>query len=667
MIQVVAKKASFVLAKAVQPGVAWEILHFDLEAISLLKSMASVDDDTLALPEAGVSKALQTDDTEPISQSSSEDEEGSEVSEKLSKKQMPKRSGKRSGKHSLFRFGRMKGKARSASRKHALEVKLPMEIFQEALRSKKWEAAQALLEGSFTIYFTDTGGQPEFQELLPALTSGPSVFFLVFRISDSLHETYRVEYVRPTSEKSASYATSFTLKEALMQSLASISSICSYSSRKSKTMVMIRSKVILVGTHSDKASAEHIRSVQRELKEILQNTDYYKNGIIAFSSRDEPVVVVNNLAEADIQNQKIRSIVENIAKDPCYQVSTPAPWYVLALALRSLSVSVVSMEQCLSIAEECGISDEEELKEALWFLHTKLGLLRYFGEIEELSAIVICNPQLIFEKVTDLITSTFTFEETRDPYGEEEFKKLGIISKRLIEHILATDNSILTCKHLLVLLEHLDIVAPIRNDAGEIIEYFMPSALSHAEEAPPSQSSSTIPQLLVLFKCGYVPKGLSSALHVQLQSNKHTPKSMQWKLLEAVLARNIVTFHVSPKRFVLVIRSCISHLEITLKPSAAKVSSEFLKSKPDIVCTPIRETLEASINAAFRTLHYTVDQSFSFGFYCTHPSCLEKDQHPAECDDNDPEVMDCNVNGPWDLTPHHQTWFGHPIPVSSNP
>ena len=663
VIQVVAKKASFVLAKAVQPGVAWEILHFDLEAISLLKSMASIDDDTLALPEAGVRETLQTDDAEPMSLSSSEDEEGSEVSEKLSKKQVPKRSGKRL----LFRFGRMKGKARSASRKQALDVKLPLEIFQEALRSKKWEAAQALLEGSFTIYFTDTGGQLEFQELLPALTSGPSVFFLVFRISDSLHETYRVEYVRPTSEKSASYATSFTLKEALMQSLASISSICSYSSRKSKTMVMIRSKVILVGTHSDKASAEHIQSVQRELKEILQNTDYYKKGIIAFSSRDEPVVVVNNLAEADIHNQKIRSIVENIAKDPCYQVSTPAPWYVLALALRSLSVPVVSMEQCLSIAEDCGISDEEELKEALWFLHTKLGLLRYFGEIEELSAIVICNPQLLFEKVTDLITSTFTFEETNDPYGEEKFKKLGIISKELIERILATDNSILTCKHLLVLLEHIDIVAPIRNDAGEIIEYFMPSALSHAEEAPPSQSSSTIPQLLVLFKCGYVPKGLSSALHVQLQSNKHTPKSMQWKLLVAGLSRKIVTFHVGPTRLVLVIRSCISHLEITLKPSTAKVSSELLKSKPDTVCTPIRETLEASINAAFRTLHYTVDQSFSFGFYCTHPSCFKKDQHPAECDDVDPEVMDCKVNGPWDLTPHHQTWFGHPIPVSSYP
>ena len=184
VIQVVAKKASFVLAKAVQPGVAWEILHFDLEAISLLKSVASVDDDTLALQEAGVSEALQTDDSEPISQSSSEDEEGSEVSEKKSKKQVPqqsgKRSGKRSGKHSLFRFGRMKGKARSASRKQAVDIKLPMEIFQEALRSKKWEAAQALLEGSFTIYFTDTGGQPEFQELLPALTSGPLSSFSCF-------------------------------------------------------------------------------------------------------------------------------------------------------------------------------------------------------------------------------------------------------------------------------------------------------------------------------------------------------------------------------------------------------------------------------------------------------------------------------------------------------
>ena len=32
----------------------------------------------------------------------------------------------------------------------------------------------------WTIYLKDTGGQPEFQELLPALVSGPSLYFLFF-------------------------------------------------------------------------------------------------------------------------------------------------------------------------------------------------------------------------------------------------------------------------------------------------------------------------------------------------------------------------------------------------------------------------------------------------------------------------------------------------------
>ena len=46
--------------------------------------------------------------------------------------------------------------------------------------SEKWTAAKKHLENQCTIYFTDTGGQLEFQEVLPAIISGPSIFLLVF-------------------------------------------------------------------------------------------------------------------------------------------------------------------------------------------------------------------------------------------------------------------------------------------------------------------------------------------------------------------------------------------------------------------------------------------------------------------------------------------------------
>ena len=36
---------------------------------------------------------------------------------------------------------------------------------------------QALLRNSVAVFYTDTGGQPEFQEILPSLVGGPTFFF----------------------------------------------------------------------------------------------------------------------------------------------------------------------------------------------------------------------------------------------------------------------------------------------------------------------------------------------------------------------------------------------------------------------------------------------------------------------------------------------------------
>ena len=81
------------------------------------------------------------------------------------------------------------------------------------------------------VYLTDTGGQIEFQELLPLLVSGPSVFFLVFRLDHDLNKRFMVEYVRSTGATSEPYQSNFTVKEALLQSLASIASMGTYVNR----------------------------------------------------------------------------------------------------------------------------------------------------------------------------------------------------------------------------------------------------------------------------------------------------------------------------------------------------------------------------------------------------------------------------------------------------
>jgi hypothetical protein len=75
-----------------------------------------------------------------------------------------------------------------------------------------------------------------------------------------------------------------------------------------------------------------------------------------------------------------------------------------------------------------------------------LGVIRYFGEIPELSDIVICDPQLIFDKITALISRTFTFEETRDAYASKEFREKGIFPARIIDEISSHSNEPLSRK-----------------------------------------------------------------------------------------------------------------------------------------------------------------------------------------------------------------------------
>ena len=66
-----------------------------------------------------------------------------------------------------------------------VSVTLPDQLFDELL-PKSWNKLHASLEDATTVHFIDTGGQPEFQEILPALLSGHSISMLLFKLHEKL-------------------------------------------------------------------------------------------------------------------------------------------------------------------------------------------------------------------------------------------------------------------------------------------------------------------------------------------------------------------------------------------------------------------------------------------------------------------------------------------------
>ena len=316
VLQVVIKKSSFTIALAPQSPkppqaprseINWQIITLSQEAVMMLKAILS-SQPSLALesqmpltsPSPTTSEELSSEATKTAAAETNRQPIAVEP-----KMAVVSRMG-------LFKFGKHK---KSLPRIPGYQV--PLEIFQKALKSKDWASAEEFLKHALNLYFTDVGGQPEFQEVLPAIIAGPSIFFIVFKLPDRLDQKYRVQYVESVSKKSVAYESSFTVLESILQSLASIASMCSYVqiSRNHSKLVPIKPQVVLVGTHKDQADAKHIRNIQRELKECLGATDYVQKdgGIIRFASPNEPVLTINNLSKDETDAANIRHLVEKIA------------------------------------------------------------------------------------------------------------------------------------------------------------------------------------------------------------------------------------------------------------------------------------------------------------------------------------------------------------------
>ena len=120
----------------------------------------------------------------------------------------------------------------------------PVDMVSRAAKFQCMNALCERLESSWMLYLTNTGGQTEFQELLPVLMCGPSVFFITFSLNKELNNGYDVCYEGSCESENYSYPSSSTLIEEILQTLATINAL-----ERSRTVAL---KVFFVGTHKDK-------------------------------------------------------------------------------------------------------------------------------------------------------------------------------------------------------------------------------------------------------------------------------------------------------------------------------------------------------------------------------------------------------------------------------
>ena len=521
----------------------------------------------------------------------------------------------------------------------------------ESIKHKDMSKVEKLLKDSLTIFYTDTGGQPEFQEVLPALVAGPTIFVLMFNLAKGLGARYTVTY-RTSDEESNPYESSFPVKDVFMQCL---SSIASYHNALSQDVALHNSKchvpplsVLVVATHKDLVTNEEMIEIDKELKEAIEPTLLFRNGCIKYSpdAKDQLVIPVDNYDEKN-DSTSVKKVVENIIRkekdgETPYKVVFPVNWLALELWLRNMNQSTVTYEECIQIAEKCSIS-EEDLRACLWFLHHKTGTIRYYHRIEELKNTIIIQPSVIFETVSELITNTFARENVDRP-EIKAFETLGLFKRDTLKSIFKKhqDKLQISCDAFLALLKYLNILGPVHDPD---YDYFLPCALVHAPDDPDPTEIHSDP-LLVLFNGGFVPKGIFSALLAYLVHE------LEWRIAyrrgSPLLFRNQASFYTNSKD-----DNC---------PVTLKATNECIEVRNEAVCTAdcynICQNLEKGIINVCESLRY--DESFcaqKYGFYCSLPECEQDEKHCAEADHNEMKIKCPRTRKKYSVSKEREHWF----------
>ena len=459
------------------------------------------------------------------------------------------------------------------------------------------------LTKSYSLYLRDTGGQVEFQEMISLLIFGPSIFFFVFRLDLEFQSKFTIKYRVSESESTNCYTSSITTEEALLQFLASVYAMDTSSGRVGvKTHKPL---AFIVGTHKDMlgpSADEKIAYLNKHLDSIIVKGGF--KGLVQYANKDvgQVMFVVDNTSEGDEDFKPIRSKVHSLVtgRDE-FSIEYPISYLLFCLELQNLKCSILKFDECRDMAAKYGIVGDQ-VSHLLQFLHLRLGVIQYFDE-DGLRHIVVKEPQVLFNKVTNLIIRTFS-SDALTTKEQCDFEK-GIVTASVFKNVVSSDDKI-TCQEFLKLLVHLRIITPYPSTTpgNQEERYFIPCVLNHVQESREEDLHTDILPLYVKFECKHCPKGLFGVLVTHLMTPESSNSHTSFTLIEGKIFKDQVSFevHSYADQDEISCKIFPSHLEVKFFPSQCE--NEDRDVSVSEVCSNVREIVKMSIIKSLRSLHY---------------------------------------------------------------
>ena len=455
-----------------------------------------------------------------------------------------------------------------------------------------------LLSGDW-IYLIDSGGQIEFLEVLPAFLQHIFVCLFVTKLSEMLNERPKIEYFEKGKPVGEPTLCPFTNEQMLMRCVQTIGDSSTNQG----------SKLVMVGTHCD---LEHQCSESREEKnERLQSKfcpEFDQSLVFHGLNMKELVFPINannpGPQDREVAN-KITEVIFNVASS-LEPRKTPISWFKFEQLIQKLAREygkrLLHWKECLQIARLLHLS-AKDLDAVLDHL-ASFGVIHYYWHL--LPDIVFVDPQLLLEKISELVKHHYKLRYTVDPKiaaigGEwREFRNEGCITLELLKKFPEHYTDIFTPADFLKLLNDRLIVTQFIG----INKYFMPCLLrtmesQEVDEYRTTSSASSVAPLAIHFSCKLVPHGVFCSLVAFLRSQS-SPWSLSLcpedKTKPLCLTRNCIKFQLpegAPGSLTLI--DAFSHFEVLVNaPRDTCVS----------FCPLIWHTLLKGIQKAAETLKY---------------------------------------------------------------
>ena len=554
----------------------------------------------------------------------------------------------------------------------ALQERDIYSIINKAMQSDQWDKVKYELEKITLLISTDTGGHAEFLDMYAALVSGPSFNLLFSSLKDDLDSTFKVYFTDENSESTEEYSSDLTVEEVLFPALSSIAcfsdSFCATDSTSSsippadakvqnvrEALMSCQSKVMFVGTHKDEVSEEEFREKDRVLLERIENTEFYKKGLIEHFDGSQLMLPVDNMYGDEDEMDKIRKRLMEVVSS-FKKIPIPASWLMLNLIIRGKKCSTMSLEDCEEIAGNLKIS-KEELQHALWFLHHSVGSLLYYPEVEELKDTVICKVEAMYDSVTNFIAKIYKCK-AKNWQAYQKFRKEGQLSLKQVEE--ATSGAPIPQHKLFKLMQHLNMItmaSPSLSDSStKDPTYFMPCILNSARSTAlsvPVAIDGKPPPLMLRYKCGYTPVGVFPAMITNLVS-RHL--ELGWNMIKPStgLLKNKVEFRVGHDRSKVFLISHFHCFEIAISRSS---SVECHSQTTESLCSCVRKVITDTLEVVTSRMNYNFSMEYQYGFECpTHPG----KKHLCVLHTNASTCMECiqvPELSPIPLKHHHKMWF----------